>query len=147
MKKLLLAASIVALSAPAMASSIQLDNEKEATLKVIAHYVEPLTVELAFTVIDFGDVYTDSEVGTVPVLTELAGEPLEEYSYKISSDGDYATLENKSGTGAFGVDGKGEFYFVVGLDTKDLTEDQNVSETVTVSVTYSAIATTTTTKS
>ena len=140
MKKLLLAASIVALSAPAMASSIQLDNEKEATLKVIAHYVEPLTVELAFTVIDFGDVYTDSEVGTVPVLTELAGEPLEEYSYKISSDGDYATLDKISGTGAFGENGKGEFYFVVGLDTKDLTKDQDVEETVTVSVTYSGIA-------
>jgi len=147
MKKLLLAASIFALSAPAMASSNELDNEKEATLKVIAHYVEPLTVELAFAVIDFGDVYTDSEVGTVPVQTELAGEPLEEYSYKISSDGDYATLDNTSGNGAFGIDGKSEFYFVVGLDTKDLIEDQDVNETVTVSVTYSGIATLITTKS
>jgi|TARA_B110000902_G_scaffold177644_1_gene201429 hypothetical protein len=140
MKKLLLAASVFTLSTSAMATSDELLNVKEATLRVIAHYIQPLTVKLNLTEIDFGDVYTDSVLTDIEVNTLLTGEPSETYEYKIQSNGVTTVLKNTQGTGTFNMDGFDNFLFFVNLNTTNLTPDQDLMEIVSVYVNYNEIA-------
>ncbi|MFT5294406.1 MAG: hypothetical protein ACI9YH_000412 [Colwellia sp.] len=157
-KKLLLATSIMAMSSTAMAAtSDALDSAKTDTLTVLAHYVTPLTMSLDLATIDFGDVYTDSVITKENVVASLTGELNETFTYTVSSDGPLVLLD----TGSTGVDisgtsviggtlgaGVATFNFDVGLDTAALTAvanaDTAVSEIITVTVQYNAIAGTTT---
>jgi hypothetical protein len=151
MKKILLATSILAMSSAAMAAtSTTVDSEKTATLNVIAHYVEPLTVALDLSTIDFGDVYTDSVVAIVPVEASLTGTVGETFTYDVASDGSLAVLTGDiaGSTDSFAGDlgtGTATLNFNVGLNTANLTEDTDVDETVTITVQYNAIAGTETT--
>ncbi|MFQ3176015.1 MAG: hypothetical protein ACI93H_001006, partial [Psychromonas sp.] len=64
-KKVLLATSILAMSSTAMANtSATLDDQTgvNSVINVVAKYITPITVGLNLTDIDFGDVYTDSDV-------------------------------------------------------------------------------------
>jgi hypothetical protein len=154
-KKLLLATSILAMSSTAMAaSSDALDTAKTDTLTVLAHYVTPLTMNLDQGTIDFGDVYTDSVITTENVVASLTGELNETFTYTVSSDGPLVLLDSGSTgvdvtgsstiTGALGS-GVATFNFDVGLATSALTTDDSaVSEIITVTVQYDAIAGTTT---
>jgi hypothetical protein len=152
MKKLLLATSIVAMSSTALAAntSEDLDGAVTDTLSVIANYVVPITVGLSLTKIDFGDVYTDSDITPEAVTATVVGEANETFSYTIASSGGLALIAGTD-TGDTGI-GFGEtdnvtkvLSFTIGLDTANVTS-ADVSETVTVSVTYDAIADTTVTE-
>jgi hypothetical protein len=151
MKKLLLATSIVAMSSTAFATntSSELDSAVTDSLSVIAHYVVPITVAVNLTEINFGDVYIDSAITPEAVTATVVGEALETFSYTIVSSGDLAVIGGID-TGATGVgftetDTVTEVLnFTIGLDTANVTSS-DVSETVTVSVTYDAIADTSTT--
>lgn len=145
MKKLLLAASVFTLSTSAMATSDELSNVKQATLRVIAQYIQPLTVRLDLTEIDFGDVYTDSELSDIDVNTTLTGEPEETYEYSIASNGQRTVLRNTQGTGTFNMSGVDTFLFSVNLDTTNLIPDEELVEVVTVYVNYNEIASPSTT--
>lgn len=148
MKKLLLLAAILALSSTAMATntSTLLDSAKTATLSVSAHYVEPLAVSLNLSAIDFGDVYTDSAISTEAVIATVTGTDGETFSYTVNSNGSLVLLTgNISGTNQAFVTGSSTLTFNVGLDTANLVENEDVSETVTISVQYESIADTTTT--
>ena len=150
MKKLLLATSILAISSTAMAAndSATLDGQVSDTLKVVAHYVTPISVTVDTATIDFGDVYTDSVISTEAVIATVVGEALETFSYTVTSDGDLATLDGDTtgSTIAFGDTGTSKaLTFNVGLDTAKVT-DADVSEIITIAVNYDAIADTTVTK-
>jgi hypothetical protein len=150
MKKLLLATSIVAMSSTALASSkTTLDGAVTDTLSVIANYVVPITVGLSLTAIDFGDVHTDSIITPEAVTATVVGEANETFTYTIASSGDLALIAGTDGAGASGVgftetdNVTKELNFTIGLDAKNVTV-ADVTETITVSVTYDAIADTST---
>jgi hypothetical protein len=152
MKKLLLATSIVAMSSTALAANTSegLDGTVTDTLSVIANYVVPITVGLSLTKIDFGDVYTDSQITPEAVTATVVGEANETFTYTIETDGTLAQIAgiDASGTGiGFGEtdDVTKVLSFTIGLDTTKVTS-ADVDETVTVSVTYDAIADTTVTE-
>jgi hypothetical protein len=151
MKKLLLATSIVAISSTAFATntSESLDSEVTDSLSVVAKYVEPITVALSLTKIDFGDVYTDSVITPEAVTATVSGELGETFNYTIESSGALAVIAGTDTGGtavAFsGLDSVVETLdFTIGLDTANVTA-ADVSETVTISVNYDAIADTSTT--
>lgn len=148
MKKLLLAGLILALSATAMATntSVTLDTAVTDTLTVSAKYVKPIAVTLDTTAIDFGDVYTDSIISTETVVATVTGEEGETFSYSVESDGSLTLLTGDISGTSIGFDtATKDLTFSVGLDTAKVTSD-DVSETVTVSVNYDAIADTVVTK-
>ncbi|MBA6328529.1 hypothetical protein H4J46_11340 [Colwellia sp. MB02u-6] len=150
MKKLLLATSILAFSSTAMAANTSdtLDGKESDTLSVIAHYVTPISVALDTTTIDFGDVFTDSEISTEAVVATVVGEADETFTYSVTSDGDLALLtgDTTGSTVTFGDTGTSKaLTFNVGLDTGKVT-DADVSEVITIAVNYDAIADTTVTK-
>jgi hypothetical protein len=149
MKKLLLATSIVAMSSTALAAntSEELDTAATDTLTVTANYVVPISVGLSLTAINFGDVYSDSAITAEAVTATVSGEVDETFTYSIESDGSLADIGGTNvgnETISFTETGAGTetLDFTIGLKTAGLTED--VNETVTVSVTYNAIADTTT---
>jgi len=144
MKKLLLAAAILVLSATAMATntSATLDGTVTDTLTVTAHYVTPIAVTLDTGSIDFGDVYTDSVISTEPVVATVTGEESETFTYTVGSNGSLVLLTgNISGVNQPLTAGTNALTFNVGLDAKNVT-DADVSEIVTISVNYDAIANT-----
>jgi hypothetical protein len=150
--KVLVATSILAMSSTAIAAtSSTVDSAKTTSLTVVAHYVEPLTVALDLSAIDFGDVFTDSTVAVVPVVASLTGTLNETFDYSVKSSGSLALLTGDvlgTGSDAFtGTLGAGvaTLNFNVGLDTANLALDTDVSETVTITVQYNEIANTTTT--
>jgi hypothetical protein len=152
MKKLLLATSIVAMSSTALAagSSSTLDSAVEDSLNVIANYVVPITVGLSLTDIDFGDVYTDSATTPEAVTATVVGEPGEKFTYEITASNETLVLIGGTASGekiTFSeADGKTELLsFTVDLETSNVTAE-DVSESVTVSVTYDEIADTTVTE-
>ncbi|MBA6295043.1 hypothetical protein [Colwellia sp. MB02u-9] len=150
MKKLLLATSILAISSTAMAAndSATLDGQVSDTLNVVAHYVTPISVTVDTATIDFGDVYTDSVISTEAVIATVVGEALETFSYTVTTDGALALLTGDTTGSAIGfVDTTTSqaLTFNVGLDTANVTE-ADVSEIITISVNYDAIADTTVTK-
>lgn len=147
MKKLLLAGIILAMSTTAMATntSLILDTAVTDTLTVSAKYVKPITVSLNKSTINFGDVYTDSIITVEAVSATITGEEGETFAYSVTSDGTLALLTgNISGSAQTFTTGSATLNFNVGLDTANLTADTDVSETVTISVNYDAIADTTT---
>ncbi|MFT4725082.1 MAG: hypothetical protein ACI971_001871 [Colwellia sp.] len=149
MKKLLLATSILAMSSSAMAANTSetLDGQASDTLNVIAHYVTPISVTVDTATIDFGDVYTDSVISTEAVVATVVGEALETFSYTVTSDGSLALLTGDTTGSTIGfVDTTTSqaLTFNVGLDTAEVT-DADVSEIITISVNYDAIADTTVT--
>jgi hypothetical protein len=154
-KKVLLATSILAMSSTAMAnSSGTLDDETgvNSVINVVAKYITPITVGLNLTDIDFGDVYTDSDVTVQNIAADVKGEFGETFTYSIAASGTAGLLviagTDTGGTGvAFTADTStaAELNFTVDLDTSKLTPDTDVSETVTFTVYYDAIADTGTT--
>ncbi|MFT6926656.1 MAG: hypothetical protein ACJAZP_002275 [Psychromonas sp.] len=154
-KKLLLATSILAMSSTAMANtSTTLDNTVVSSdISVVAKYITPMTVKLDTSIINFGDVYTDSDVTVTNVSAYVTGELGETFTYSV------VTTENGTAglvvlTGETGGSGEefdadastaAELNFAVDLDTSKLIADTDVLETITVTVAYDAIADTTTT--
>jgi hypothetical protein len=153
-KKVLLATSILAMSATAVAADDsaqrQEDSAKSADLTVVANYVELLTVGLDLSAIDFGDVFTDATVTDVDVTASITGDENETFTYAITTSpggvtvlgGDLAGTQTQlRGDEAVTIP------FTVGLNTSNINGD--VSETVTIDITYDSIAggTTTTTDS
>ena len=154
-KKVLLATSILAMSSTAMAnSSTTLDDTVVSeTLSVVAKYITPMTVALDTSIINFGDVYTDSVVTETSVSAYVTGELGETFTYSVvTTENGTAGLVKLSGdlagaTQVFDaeVSTAAELNFSVNLDTSKLTANTDVSETITVTVAYDAIAGTTTT--
>lgn len=145
MKKLLLTATLLAaVSATAMGAgstrSVELNTAVTDSLNITAKYVKPLEVTLDTTDIDFGDVFTDSDVDAVPVVATVVGEEGETFTYSVTSSGALAILTgNTSGAGQVFTNGSATLNFDVDLNTAGLTADTDVSETVTISVTYDSI--------
>jgi hypothetical protein len=147
MKKLLLATSLVAISSTAIATntSSKLDDAVAETLTVDAKYVTPLTLVLDTSTIDFGDVFTDSAITVESVLATINGEAGETFTYTIASNGDKVTLSDTGETLDFAATTEQTLSFDVGLDTANLV-DAEISETITFTVQYNAIADTTSNK-
>ncbi|MFT5559013.1 MAG: hypothetical protein ACI9RZ_001489 [Sphingobacteriales bacterium] len=151
-KKVLLATSILAMSATAIAADDSTarmsESAKAASLTVTANYVKLLTVELDLSAIDFGDVFTGATVTDIPVTASITGDAAETFTYAITtSDGGVAVLASTAGLTGTDTVLKGDeavtIPFTVGLDTSSITGD--VSETVTIDITYDSIAGGTTT--
>lgn len=154
MKKLLLAATLLAsISATAMATntSVLLDSAKSASVTVSAHYVKPLEITLDLATINFGDVYTDSVISDETVTATITGTQGETFTYTVSTNGSLVKINggvagatyNGAQTGFTG--GTVDLTFDVGLNTAGLSTDTDVSEIVTMTVTYDSIADTSTT--
>jgi hypothetical protein len=145
MKKLLLATSIVAMSSTALAagnSSAKLDDAKTQSFNVIAKYVTPIAVSLDTSKIDFGDVWSDSDIPTVSVIATVTGENNESFTYSVTADSAETLVEltgDVSGEIDFATTVSQALTFNVGLDTSNPT-DTDVDENVTISVEYNAIA-------
>ena len=152
-KKVLLATSILAMSSTAMAnSSTVLDDETgvNSVVSVIAKYITPITVALDTSIINFGDVYTDSDVTIKSVAADVQGELGETFTYTLVATGTSGLLVLDGDTGAtkvpFDADTStaAELTFTVDLDTSKLADNTDVDETVTFAVFYDAIADTST---
>jgi uncharacterized protein YdeI (BOF family) len=141
MKKLLILVSIMVISSTAMASQRQGKTSDET--QVDATYVTPLTLSLTIATIDFGDVYTGSTATDESVTANVEGEPNETFTYTISSDGDFVTLDG-SGNATLEEnsvalpEGTAAFDFDVGLDTANILANFD-TETVTVRLVYDSI--------
>jgi hypothetical protein len=151
MKKLLLATSIVAISSTALAANTSplLDTAVTDTLLVTAKYVTPIALGLDTSTINFGDVWSDSVISTEPVIATVTGEAGETFTYSVTADDMVLLTGDISGDKvAFGSTGEvtKALTFNVGLDTALATTGTTVSETVTISVNYDAIADTVTDK-
>jgi hypothetical protein len=152
MKKLLLATSLVAMSSTAIAAntSDDLDATVEDTFTVTAKYVLPITVGLDTSTISFGDVWTDSAITPEAVIATITGEAGETFNYTIASSGslvefagaDYATAETL-GVSFSTTATTQKLNFTVGLNTDSASTAGTITETITVSVNYNAIADTT----
>jgi hypothetical protein len=145
MKKLLIAISIVipvmVILSKAMAA--QREGETSDGTQVNATYVKPLTFSLTIAAIDFGDVFTDSTVTDETVTANIEGESDETFTYTVSSDGVYVTLDGSADAtleenSVALPEGTATFDFDVGLDTANITADFN-PEIVTVSIVYDSI--------
>jgi hypothetical protein len=148
MKKLLLATSLVAISSSAIAAntSVLLDTAVTDTLTVTAKYVTPIAVGLDTSTIDFGDVWKDSIIDTEAVVATVTGEIGETFTYSVETDGTLAQLTGDiTGTTVAFVtsDTTQVLNFNVGLNTANAATAGTISETITVSVNYDAIADTT----
>jgi hypothetical protein len=153
MKKLLLATSIVAMSSTALAAgntSPLLDTAITDTLTVTAKYVTPIALGLDTSSINFGDVWSDSVIPTEPVIATVTGEAGETFTYSVTATADAIVLLTGDISGVtvpFGASGEvtKALTFNVGLNTSGAGTGTIVSETVTISVNYDAIADTTVT--
>ena len=144
-KKVLLATSILAMSATAVAAddktARETDSAKSASLNVIANYVENLTVGLSLSDIDFGDVFTGATVTAVDVQASITGDSAETFTYDITSTGPTTLGGTTSGdTTALTDDAAVTLDFTVGLDTSAEGVSADVTETVTIAITYDSIA-------
>ncbi len=144
MKKLLLATSLVAISSSAIAAntSVLLDTAVTDTLTVTAKYVTPIAVGLDTSTIDFGDVWTDSNIDTEAVVATVTGEIGETFTYSVETDGTLALITGDF-TGSeigFSSDTTQALTFEVGLDTSAASTAGTISEIITVEVKYDAIA-------
>ena len=153
-KKVLLATSILAMSSTAMANtSTVLDDETgvNSVVSVIAKYITPITVALDTSIINFGDVYTDSDVTIKSVAADVKGEFGETFSYTLVTTGTSGLLVLGGDTGGTSVpfdadtSTAAELTFTVDLDTSKLATDTDVSESITFAVFYDDIADTSTT--
>lgn len=133
MKKLLLAASILALSATAMGAG----DSATDTLKVSANYITPITVALDTDTIDFKDVYVGSAADVQTVVANLTGETGENFSYNVTTDNTGIQFTNASGTGKI-ENGTATFNFGVDMDRSQNRADIT-DQLVTVTVNYTSI--------
>lgn len=144
-KKVLLATSILAMSATAVAAddktARETDSAKSASLNVIANYVKNLTVGLDLSDINFGDVFTGATVTAVDVQASVTGDADETFTYNITTTG-VAVLGGitTAETVALGGDTAVTLDFTVGLDTSASGISEDVSEIVTIAITYDSIA-------
>ena len=148
MKKLLLATSLVAMSSTAIAdnTSVLLDSAVTDSLTIAAKYVVPIAVGLDTTSIDFGDVWTDSNITPETVIATVTGEIGETFTYSVVTDGTLALLVGDITGATVGFttsDTTQALTFTVGLDTSAAETAGTISETITVEVVYDAIADTT----
>ena len=145
LKKALLATSIIAMSSTAMAAESdtrETESEKTDSITVTANYIELLTLDLDINLIDFGDVFTDSTVAVVPVNASITGDAAETFTFGVATNGSAVLGGTLTGTGtALTDDTPVVLPFTVGLDTSTISED--ISETVTFTITYDSIAGTT----
>jgi hypothetical protein len=156
-KKLLLATSILAMStmpSTVMAATTDLSTAVTDSMLVKAHYVVPLTVALDLAEIDFGDIFETSTVDLVTVTANLTGTIGETFDYLVTTTNDkvadFVVLSDISGDGtnAFagtaGALGTAAIDFGVTLAPSVLTTagttGDDIQETITVAVTYNAIA-------
>jgi hypothetical protein len=149
MKKLLLATSMIAMSSTAFAenTAADLDSAATDTLTVTAKYVTPIAVGLNTLTINFGDVWTTSDVDTVPVIATVTGEAGETFTYSVTSSAPViltGDTSSESPEAFLTTDTTQAFTFNVGLNTSSAETAGTVDETVTISVEYNAIAGTTT---
>ncbi|MFT7008243.1 MAG: hypothetical protein ACJAXJ_002782 [Colwellia sp.] len=144
MKKLLLAASILAMSSSAMAANTSplLDTAVTDSLTVTAKYVTPIAVTLDTTAIDFGDVWSDSVISTEEVVATVVGEAGETFTYSVTGDDMVLLTGDIEGTATAFVSSTTTqaLTFNVGLDTSAAATGTTVDEIVTISVIYDAIA-------
>lgn len=135
MKKLLLAAAILVLSATAMATG----ETATDSLTVSANYIVPITVDLDITSLDFKDVYEGSSADLQTVTASLTGETGETFAYTVSTTADTGvTLSDATGSGTIAL-GVANFTFGVDMDRTDGTKDDVVNQVITVNVNYTAI--------
>jgi hypothetical protein len=149
-KKVLLATSILAMSATAVAAddkaARETESAKSASLTVAANYVKNLTVGLSLSEIDFGDVFTGATVTDIAVTASITGDEAEKFTYAITTNG--SAVLTKSGTttalSATGTALTGDtpvtLDFTVGLDTSASGISEDMDETVTIDITYDTIA-------
>jgi hypothetical protein len=155
-KKVLLATSILAMSATAIAATDaqrMTDSTVIKTLTVSANYVETLAMTLNTSTINFGDVFTGATVTPETVIANVKGDIDESFTYKIETSGSNVLLALTSGGGSVTtnvINGTAiatnntsgtDLTFTVGLETTGLATAV-ANETVTVTVSYDAIATT-----
>lgn len=133
MKKLLLAASILALSVTAMATG----ETATDTLTVSANYITPITVTLDTDTIDFKDVYVGSASNEQTVVASLTGETGESFSYAVTTEDTGIQFTGATGTGTI-ADGTATFNFGVDMDRSQNREDIT-NQLVTVTVNYTSI--------
>lgn len=148
-KTLLLTTSMVAISSTAIAAntSALLDTAVTDTLLVTAKYVTPISVGLDTTTIDFGDVWSDSVITTEAVIATITGEVGETFTYSVTGSSIVLLTGDVSGsTVAFTDTTTKALNFNVGLNVSGATTGTTVSETITISVNYDAIADTTVTR-
>jgi hypothetical protein len=141
MKKLLIAIFIVVISPKVMTA--QREGKASDETQVSATYVIPLTFSLTIVEIDFGDVFIDSTVTDETVTANVEGEPDKTFTYTISSNGEFVTLDSIADTtleknSVTLLEGTATFDFDVGLDTTNISANFD-TETVTVSVVYDSI--------
>ncbi|MBA6328530.1 hypothetical protein H4J46_11345 [Colwellia sp. MB02u-6] len=121
---------------------------EEGSFYINGEAVKKISLSLAVTSIDFGDVYRDSEVDSVVVDFTVNAESGYDYSVKISNDDNSNVLQvsRTANTGyttntmtyvatANGADQAHEFY--VDLSTRDMSSD--LSATIRVLVAYNDI--------
>nr|WP_297350180.1 hypothetical protein [uncultured Glaciecola sp.] len=148
MKTLLLTTSMVAISSSAFATNTSplLDSAVTDTLTVTAKYVTPIAVGLDTTSIDFGDVWSDSVISTEAVVATITGEVGETFTYSVTGDSMLKLTGDIEGTTiAFSDITTKALTFNVGLDVSGAATGTTISETITISVNYDAIADTTVT--
>jgi hypothetical protein len=147
MKTLLLTTSMVAISSSAFAtnSSDKLDSAVTDTLNVTAKYVTPIAVGLDTTDIDFGDVWSDSEISTEAVVATITGEAGESFNYSVTGNSMVLITGDTGGSVDFSETTTQALTFNVGLDVTGAATGTIVSEIITISVNYDAIADTTVT--
>lgn len=150
-KKLLLATSILAMSSTAIAADRMGESEVFKTLTVSANYVKTLALNLNTSTINFGDVFTGATVDLVDVVATVTGDAGETFTYLIETSGTNVTLAPTTGnTDTAALEGSKiaitettgtALQFSVGLNTTGL-ESAVSNETVTVTISYDAIAAT-----
>ena len=122
---------------------------EEGVFYIQGQVVKAITLSLGVTAIDFGDVYTDSEVDSVPVDFYVNAEDGYDYTVEISNDDSTGVVQvSRTASGGYtaesltyietatGVDQTHEFY--VDLSTGSMSGD--LSATITVLVAYNDIA-------
>ena len=138
MKKLLLAASVFTLSTSAMAETY--GERFFAELVVKAQYVEPLTMELSTSEIDFGNVFTDTPVADITVTANIQGQPGLQFEFNIISSSEVIAVNTPPGLDMIGTDGRMQLGFMVGIDKEKLAENKDfIKGFVTVSIQYNDI--------
>ena len=121
-------------------------------LAILANFVQLLTLDLKTTTVNFGDVFQGATVTPVTVTADVTGDADETYTFNISTGTDSHVLINGNDVSSTALNTTGEtitgsattFSFTVGLDTSSDGITADVSENVTVSITYDAIEATST---
>jgi len=111
--------------------------------------VKEISLSVGVSSIDFGDVYRDSEVNSVPVDFYVNAEDGYDYTVDISNDDSSGVVQlSRTANGGYTVDsinyidtatgGEQRHEFYVDLDTGNISGD--LSATITVMVAYNDIA-------